>query len=63
MLEAALGKVQKYFDGKVIIDPASGNSKNYGFVKFAMKTEYDQALIEMNGARIASRTIRVNKAT
>lgn len=63
MLSAAFRERYKsILDAKVIIDPNSGKSKNYGFVKFALKSEYDQALIEMNGARIGSRAIRVNKA-
>ncbi|GAX81410.1 hypothetical protein CEUSTIGMA_g8840.t1 [Chlamydomonas eustigma] len=48
---------------KVIIDPTTGRSKGYGFVRFIVETERDRSLTEMNGVFVGSRAIRVSLAT
>lgn len=44
------------------MDPATGRSKGYGFVRFANETERDRAL-EMQGFQLSNRPIRVSLAT
>lgn len=48
---------------KVITDSVSNRSRGYGFVRFASEAERDRSLIELNGAFVASRPIRVSLAT
>jgi RNA recognition motif-containing protein len=48
---------------RVLMDPATGKSKGYGFVKFSDYAEYKQALETMNGVFILSRPIRVGEST
>lgn len=47
---------------KVIVDPATGRSKGYGFVRFAAEGERDKSL-EMQGYTLCNRPIRVSLAT
>ncbi|MEW5299784.1 MAG: hypothetical protein WDW38_010879 [Sanguina aurantia] len=47
---------------KVITDVITNRSKGYGFVRFGSEVERDRCLVEMNGAFIASRPIRVSLA-
>eukprot|EP00879_Flechtneria_rotunda_P012086 GHRR01012621.1.p1 GENE.GHRR01012621.1~~GHRR01012621.1.p1 ORF type:complete len:327 (+),score=151.56 GHRR01012621.1:167-1147(+) len=47
---------------KVIVDPATGRSKGYGFVRFANEAERDRSL-EMQGFQLSNRPIRVSLAT
>uniref|UniRef100_A0A383W2Q4 RRM domain-containing protein n=1 Tax=Tetradesmus obliquus TaxID=3088 RepID=A0A383W2Q4_TETOB len=47
---------------KVIVDPATGRSKGYGFVRFANEAERDKSL-EMQGYQLSNRPIRVSLAT
>lgn len=47
---------------KVIVDPATGRSKGYGFVRFANESERDRSL-EMQGFQLSNRPIRVSLAT
>jgi len=46
---------------KVVVDPATGRNKGYGFVKFSYQVEMEQAL-EMNGTVIGGQPIRVSRA-
>lgn len=47
---------------QVIVDPATGRSKGYGFVRFANESERDRSL-EMQGFQLSNRPIRVSLAT
>lgn len=49
-------------NAKVVIDPATGMSKGYGFVKFADEEEKERAMREMNGAYISTRQVRCSQA-
>lgn len=46
----------------MIVDPATGRSKGYGFVRFASEAERDKSL-EMQGFQLSNRPIRVSLAT
>jgi hypothetical protein len=46
----------------VIVDPATGRSKGYGFVRFANEAERDKSL-EMQGYTLCNRPVRVSLAT
>ncbi|KAE8729193.1 Polyadenylate-binding protein RBP47C [Hibiscus syriacus] len=48
---------------KVVIDPNTGRSKGYGFVRFGNDTERSQSMTEMNGAYCSSRPMRIGAAT
>jgi RNA recognition motif-containing protein len=48
---------------KVVMDPVSGMSKGFGFVRFGEEEEKDSALTTMTGVTCGSRTIRVAPAT
>lgn len=45
------------------MDIATGRSKGYGFVRFMTEQERDQAIGQMNGTFLSSKTIRVCEAT
>lgn len=47
----------------VVIDPTTGHSKKYGFVRFRDIEDYQNALNTMNGFVVGSREIRVGQAT
>lgn len=47
---------------QIIIDPATGRSKGYGFVRFTNEYERDQAIAQLNGSYLGSKTIRVGEA-
>lgn len=47
----------------VVIDPTTGHSKKYGFVRFNEIEEYIKAIETMSGVVIGSRAIRVGHAT
>lgn len=49
-------------DPQVIVDPATGRSKGYGFVRFANEAERDKSL-EMQGYTLCNRPVRVSLAT
>ena len=49
-------------DVKVIYDPATGQSKGYGFVRFNSSTERDLAMNEMQGQILNGRCIKLNLA-
>eukprot|EP00249_Psilotum_nudum_P012243 c23670_g1_i4 orf=1-1020(-) len=48
---------------KVVIDPNTGRSKGYGFVRFGDESERSRAMTEMNGAYCSSRPMRISTAT
>jgi nucleolin len=48
---------------KLVIDPDTGKSKGYGFVEFREKAHAKMAMKEMNGVRIAGRTVAVTMST
>ncbi|CAI9104369.1 OLC1v1003026C1 [Oldenlandia corymbosa var. corymbosa] len=48
---------------KVVVDPNTGRSKGYGFVRFGDENERTQAMTEMNGAYCSSRPMRIGVAT
>ncbi|KAE8687140.1 Polyadenylate-binding protein RBP47B [Hibiscus syriacus] len=48
---------------KVVIDPSTGHSKSYGFVKFADEMERNRAMTEMNGVYCSTRAMRISAAT
>eukprot|EP00008_Paramoeba_atlantica_P004980 CAMPEP_0201479254 /NCGR_PEP_ID=MMETSP0151_2-20130828/3952_1 /ASSEMBLY_ACC=CAM_ASM_000257 /TAXON_ID=200890 /ORGANISM="Paramoeba atlantica, Strain 621/1 / CCAP 1560/9" /LENGTH=296 /DNA_ID=CAMNT_0047860647 /DNA_START=62 /DNA_END=948 /DNA_ORIENTATION=+ len=48
---------------KVILDPATGQSKGYGFVRFYNPAERDVALTEMQGFVLNGRCLKLNLAT
>mmetsp|Transcript_14527 Transcript_14527/g.19095 ORF Transcript_14527/g.19095 Transcript_14527/m.19095 type:complete len:446 (+) Transcript_14527:203-1540(+) len=49
--------------GKVVLDPLTGLSKGFGFVRFTDQTEMEQALATMTGQLCGSKPIRVAPAT
>ncbi|XP_077210339.1 polyadenylate-binding protein RBP47B'-like [Tasmannia lanceolata] len=48
---------------KVVIDPNTGRSKGYGFVKFFDEMERNRAMTEMNGVYCSTRPMRISAAT
>ncbi|KZV95013.1 RNA-binding domain-containing protein [Exidia glandulosa HHB12029] len=48
---------------KIQLDPVTGLSKGYGFVRFTDQAEQQRALIEMHGLYCLSRPMRISPAT
>ncbi|PIN12328.1 Apoptosis-promoting RNA-binding protein TIA-1/TIAR (RRM superfamily) [Handroanthus impetiginosus] len=48
---------------KVVVDPNTGRSKGYGFVRFGDENEKSNAMNEMNGVYCSSRPMRIGVAT
>jgi len=48
---------------RIVMDPTTGVSKGYGFVRFGNEDEGREALISMQGVFVGSRPIRVSTAT
>ncbi|GMF63234.1 unnamed protein product [[Candida] boidinii] len=48
---------------RIMVDPITGNSKGYGFIKFLNEEEQKRALVEMQGMSVNGRPIRVSTAT
>ncbi|KAJ3008015.1 hypothetical protein HKX48_008816 [Thoreauomyces humboldtii] len=48
---------------KVVTDPATGQSRGYGFVRFSDETEQTRAQSEMQGQFCGSRAMRISMAT
>lgn len=47
---------------RVIMDPLTGNSRRYGFVRFGDEDELNRAISEMQGQLCCNRPMRINKA-
>ncbi|KAG6861954.1 hypothetical protein C0995_009138 [Termitomyces sp. Mi166 len=48
---------------KIMIDPVTGVSRGYGFVRFTDEADQQRALIEMHGLYCQSRPMRISPAT
>jgi len=48
---------------KVVMDPATGQSKGFGFVSFSNKMDATNAIESMNGQQLGKRTIKTNWAS
>ncbi|KAG7662844.1 uncharacterized protein J8A68_003614 [[Candida] subhashii] len=48
---------------RVIMDPNTGKSKGFGFVRFFSSEAFNKALVDMNGVTIGSKQIRVGVAS
>lgn len=48
---------------KIMTDPISGQSRGYGFVRFADEVEQQRSLTEMQGVFVGSRPMRISTAT
>lgn len=48
---------------KVVIDPNTGRSKGYGFVRFGDENEKTRAMTDMNGVYCSNRPMRIGVAT
>jgi RNA recognition motif-containing protein len=47
---------------KIVMDPQTGHSRGYGFVKFSNQREADLAAEDMQGVYIGSKPIRISQA-
>ncbi|CAM9262262.1 unnamed protein product, partial [Heterosigma akashiwo] len=64
MLDAAFrARFSSVTSCKVVMDPNTGNSKGFGFVRMADEGEWHQALAAMTGQLCGSKPIRVAPAT
>uniref|UniRef100_A0A7N0SZR6 RRM domain-containing protein n=1 Tax=Kalanchoe fedtschenkoi TaxID=63787 RepID=A0A7N0SZR6_KALFE len=61
--ETFASKYQSTKGVKVVVDPNTGRSKGYGFVRFGDESDKLKAVTEMNGAFCLSRPMRVGVAT
>ncbi|KAG8960116.1 RRM protein [Tulasnella sp. 419] len=48
---------------KIMVDPVTGVSKGYGFVRFSEEVDQQRALIEMQGLYCLTRPMRISQAT
>eukprot|EP00271_Cylindrocystis_brebissonii_P022328 TRINITY_DN8554_c0_g1_i1.p1 TRINITY_DN8554_c0_g1~~TRINITY_DN8554_c0_g1_i1.p1 ORF type:complete len:507 (-),score=82.58 TRINITY_DN8554_c0_g1_i1:834-2354(-) len=48
---------------KVVVEPETGRSKGYGFVRFGSEEERNRAMTEMNGEYCSNRPMRLSVAT
>lgn len=62
-LAQAFKRYASFVSAKLVVDPASGASKGFGFVRFGDAAERDRAMEEMTGFRIGERPIRCTAAT
>ncbi|CDK24978.1 unnamed protein product [Kuraishia capsulata CBS 1993] len=62
LLEFFNARYQSCYNARVMVDPNTGNPRGYGFVKFGDEAEQQRALIEMQGAVLNGRPIRVSTA-
>ncbi|KAG7818113.1 hypothetical protein KL928_003114 [Ogataea angusta] len=63
LLQAFQARYPSCSGAKVMVDPATGHLKGYGFVKFLNETDQKRALIEMQGYVLLGRPIRVSTAS
>ena len=61
-LRQAFERFGEVTEAKVITDRETGRSRGFGFVTFGTDQHADQAIAEMDGALLDSRTINVNEA-
>ncbi|ODV58872.1 Nam8p, partial [Ascoidea rubescens DSM 1968] len=62
LFEAFRAKYSSVVGVKIMMDPLTGSSKGYGFVRFGNDYEQKRSLLEMNGCLIHGRPIRVSTA-
>jgi len=62
MLWDAFKHLESLSDARVMMDPAHGRSRGYGFVGFRDRADAEHALATMGGVWVGSRPIRVNWA-
>ena len=56
-------RYQTVRSAKVVIEPSTGLSKGYGFVRFGDEKEQQRAMMEMQGVVCGTRAIRISAAT
>lgn len=61
-LETMFGIIGEVQSAKVIMDPATGRSKGFGFVEMGSEDEAGKAIRELNGTSHSGRTIVVSEA-
>ena len=61
-LKEAFSKYTSLTDARIVWDPTTGKSKQYGFVAFRLKGDAERALVEMNQEWLGRRAIRLNWA-
>ncbi|MFZ5829328.1 MAG: RNA-binding protein [Planctomycetota bacterium] len=61
-LHEAFSRFGEIVEAKVITDRETGRSRGFGFVTFADEDGAQNAVAEMNNAKLDGRTIRVNEA-
>jgi RNA recognition motif-containing protein len=61
-LRAAFEAFGKVTSAMIIKDKFSGESRGFGFVEMAEKTEADAAIAGLNGTDLKGRTLNVNEA-
>eukprot|EP01029_Cantina_marsupialis_P028654 TRINITY_DN777833_c0_g1_i1.p1 TRINITY_DN777833_c0_g1~~TRINITY_DN777833_c0_g1_i1.p1 ORF type:complete len:423 (-),score=102.31 TRINITY_DN777833_c0_g1_i1:196-1422(-) len=62
LLTVFQARYQSVLGAKVMLDPATGISRGFAFVRFSDKREQEKSLREMSGTFVGSRPIRVNDA-
>ncbi|KAJ1652063.1 E3 ubiquitin-protein ligase pub1 [Dispira simplex] len=63
LLQQAFGPFGSMSDARVMRDPQSGKSREFGFVVFRERSDAEQAIQVMNGQWLGNRAIRVNWAS
>ncbi|KAJ3229101.1 hypothetical protein HDU81_005656 [Chytriomyces hyalinus] len=63
LLNTFQARYESVKSARVVIDPMTGMSRGYGFVKFASEMDSQRAMTEMNGQFCGSRPMRINVAT
>ena len=61
-LRAAFARFGAIVEATVIPDRETGRSRGFGFVTFENPRDADEAVKEMSGAELDSRTLKVNRA-
>ena len=61
-LRTAFAKFGAIIEATVIPDRETGRSRGFGFVTFENPRDADEAVKQMNGAELDSRTLKVNRA-
>ncbi|KAG0497525.1 hypothetical protein HPP92_002216 [Vanilla planifolia] len=59
----SLANIHQLKGAKVVVDPNTGRSKGYGFVRFGDENEKTIAMTDMNGVYCSSRPMRIGAAT